>query len=113
GIAGRPDALSRFRPAGTGPAPDARRGQCCCGGVVREGAGTLMTEHSGKKSVLAIGIDPAFADLSAMPGFTADMVRAYLDSQINRIAGFGYDVESCLIDLGDTAEQVVEQALRS
>ncbi len=72
-----------------------------------------MTEHSGKKSVLAIGIDPAFADLSAMPGFTADMVRAYLDSQINRIAEFGYDVESCLIDLGDTAEQVVEQALRS
>ena len=66
-----------------------------------------------RKAVLAIGIDPAFADLNAIQGFTAEMVRAYLDSQINRVTEFGYDVETCLIDLGDTAEQVVERALRS
>ncbi|KQX34364.1 hypothetical protein ASD04_17155 [Devosia sp. Root436] len=72
-----------------------------------------MVQQNTPKSVLAIGIDPAFVDLSTMPGFTADVVRAYLDAQINRIAEFGYDVESCLIDLGDTAERVVEKALRS
>lgn len=72
-----------------------------------------MSDPHSTKTVLAIGIDPAFADLSAMPGFTADMVRTYLDSQINRIREFGYEVESCLIDLGDTAETVVTGALRS
>ena len=41
------------------------------------------------------------------------MVRAYLDAQINRIRDFGHEVESCLIDLGDTAEAVVEKAVRS
>lgn len=65
------------------------------------------------KAVLAIGIDPAFADLSAMPGFTAEMVGAYLDSQINRVRTFGYDVESCLIDRGETAESAVRAALES
>lgn len=72
-----------------------------------------MSESTATKRVLAIGIDPAFADLSAMPGFTADMVRAYLDSQINRVREFGYEVESCLTDLGETAEAQVEAALRS
>jgi len=65
-----------------------------------------------KKVVLAIGLDPAFVDLSVMPGYTAEMVRAYLLSQVNRIATFGHEVQSCLIDTGDTAEQVVEAALR-
>ncbi|KRA55756.1 hypothetical protein [Devosia sp. Root635] len=72
-----------------------------------------MAQQTLAKTVLAIGIDPAFADLSAMPGYTVDVVRAYLDAQINRIGEFGYEVESCLVDLGDTAEGVVEKALRS
>jgi hypothetical protein len=41
------------------------------------------------------------------------MVRTYLDAQINRIREFGHEVQSCLIDTGDTAEQLVEAALRS
>lgn len=65
------------------------------------------------KAVLAIGIDPAFADLSALPGYTADMVRAYLLSQTARVEEFGYEVETCLIDTGETAERVVEAALRA
>lgn len=72
-----------------------------------------MTNESPTKSVLAIGIDPAFADLSALPGYTPDMVRAYLESQIGRVREFGYKVQSCLIDQGNTAGQVVEAALRS
>lgn len=65
------------------------------------------------KSVLAIGLDPAFVDLSALPGFTPEMVRTYLDSQINRVREFGYEVESCLVDRGETAEQIVAAALRA
>jgi hypothetical protein len=71
-----------------------------------------MAHATETKRVLAIGIDPAFADLSALPGFTPDMVRTYLQSQIERVRDYGYEVESCLIDLGDTAESVVERALR-
>jgi len=65
------------------------------------------------KTVLAIGIDPAFADLSAFPTLTPDLVRAYLDEQIGRLRSFGYSVDSCLVDLGATAEHVIETALRA
>jgi len=64
-----------------------------------------------QKAVLAIGLDPAFADLSALPGYTPDMVRAYLLTQTARVREFGYEVETCLIDTGDTAERVVEEVL--
>lgn len=66
-----------------------------------------------KKSVLAIGIDPAFVDYTALPQFTPQMFRSYIDAQIERMRGMGYDVTSCLIDLGDTAEAVSAQALKS
>jgi len=65
------------------------------------------------KSVLAIGLDPAVVDFSAFPGLTPELVRAYIDAEIGRLGDLGYATESCLIDLGDTALQVVEQALRS
>ncbi|MBX5463279.1 MAG: hypothetical protein IRZ28_19585 [Steroidobacteraceae bacterium] len=64
-------------------------------------------------SVLAIGLDPRFADLSAFPQLTPELVRDYIDAQIDRVRQAGYDVESCLIDRGETAEAVVERALRS
>ena len=35
--------------------------------------------------VLALGLDPKFVDLTSMPGLTTDVVRAYLDSQIERV----------------------------
>ena len=66
-----------------------------------------------KKAVLAIGLDPVFADLSATPQFTPELVRHYLDAQIARIRTLGYDVVSCLVDRGETAEATVEAALRS
>jgi hypothetical protein len=64
-------------------------------------------------AVLAIGIDPAFADLGALPGFTPDMVRAYLVSEVNRTRDYGYDVDICLIDPGDAAGTAVAAALRA
>jgi hypothetical protein len=65
------------------------------------------------RKVLAIGIDPAFIDYTAMPQFTGEMFRGYIDAQIERVRTAGFDVTSCLIDLGDTAEAVTTQALKS
>jgi hypothetical protein len=66
-----------------------------------------------KRTVLAIGIDPAFVDFSAFPGYSPELLRNYIDAQIERLRSLGYEVESCLIDLGDTAEAVVAKAVRS
>lgn len=65
------------------------------------------------KSVLAIGIDPAFADLSAHPEISVDLVRAYIDQQIDGLRRAGYEVASCLVDKGETASDVVNAALRA
>ncbi|HVW68592.1 MAG TPA: hypothetical protein VHB68_06430 [Steroidobacteraceae bacterium] len=64
-----------------------------------------------RKRVLAIGIEPAFADLSAMPGLTADLVRTFIDAQIERLRSLGYEAESCLIEPGEAAERTVRTAL--
>jgi hypothetical protein len=66
-----------------------------------------------KKTVLAIGIDPGFADLAAFPQFTPELVRSYIDAQIERLRELGFEVDSCLIDLGETAEAVATMALKS
>ena len=66
-----------------------------------------------QKTVLAIGIDPQFVDFSTFPGFTVELFRSYIDAQIEQLRGLGFDTESCLIDLGDTAESVTAAALRS
>lgn len=66
-----------------------------------------------KKSVLAIGIDPAFVDFSAFPKYTPELLRNYIDAQIDQLRGLGYEAESCLIDLGGTAEAFVARVLRS
>jgi NAD(P)H-hydrate repair Nnr-like enzyme with NAD(P)H-hydrate dehydratase domain len=64
-----------------------------------------------KKTVLAIGIDPSFVDYSAFPGLTAELVSNFIEAQIAKLRVLGYDAESCLIDLGDTAEMVAKGAL--
>ena len=64
-------------------------------------------------SVLAIGLDPAFADFAAFPELTPDLIKAFIDSQLERLRGLGYEVDSCLVDLGDTAETVAKRHLRS
>jgi hypothetical protein len=65
------------------------------------------------KSVLALGLDPACADLTPFPGLTPDLVRAFIEAQLERLRGLGYDVESCLIDPGETAEAVTARHLTS
>ena len=66
-----------------------------------------------RKTVLAIGIDPVFVDYTALPQFTPEMFRGYIDAQIERVRSLGYEVTGCLIDLGETAEAVTAQALKS
>ena len=63
-------------------------------------------------TVLALGLDPHFADLTSMPNLTPELVRAFIDSQLERIRALGFRVESCLIDSGQTAEAVLKESLR-
>jgi len=64
-------------------------------------------------NVLALGLDPKFADLSQMPGITPATVQSYVDAQLERVRGLGYYVESCQVDAGETAEVVTKLHLES
>jgi len=66
-----------------------------------------------RRSVLAIGIDPAFADFTTLPGLTPELVRHHIDAELERVRAVGFEVESCLIDLGETAEATTSAALTS
>src|SRR5512143_878824 len=65
------------------------------------------------KTVLAIGIDPAFVDVSKFPHLPAELVRSYIAAELQRLRDDGYEVVPGLIDLGATAEQVTAAALAS
>jgi len=62
-------------------------------------------------SVLAIGFDPAVVDLKDAPGISPEMVRSFIESQLERVRSLGYNVESCLVDRGETAEATVADHL--
>jgi hypothetical protein len=64
-------------------------------------------------TVLAIGLDPRFADLSAMPQLTPELIRAYIDAEIARARSLGLAVDVCLIAPGEAALAEVEAALRA
>ncbi len=64
-------------------------------------------------AVLAIGLDPRFADFSTMPHLTPELVRAYVEAEIARVREFGFDVETRLIAPGEAAEAEIEVALRA
>ena len=65
-----------------------------------------------KKTVLAIGIEPSFVDFSAFPNLAPELLNQFIETQIEKLRALGYDAESCLIDLGETAEAVTVAALR-
>lgn len=66
-----------------------------------------------EKTVLALGLDPAFADFTRFPDLTPDLIRAFIDSQLERLRNLGYVVDSCLVDLGETAEAVTAEHLKA
>lgn len=59
-------------------------------------------------AILALGLDPSFVEL---PGLAPEVVRAFIDAELDRLRSAGYEVVNCLVDLGDTAEQVLRQAI--
>ena len=66
-----------------------------------------------KKKVLLIGIDPKLIDpnLSTATGWDANRVRAAAQDTNKRLMDLGYEVQGCLVDLGETAESVVSDTL--
>ena len=64
-------------------------------------------------AVLAIGLDPRFADYSTMPQFTPELVRAYIEAEVDRVRRAGFEVSTCLLAPDETAEADVEALLRS
>ena len=65
------------------------------------------------KSVLALGLDPAFADFTQFPDLTPEAIARFIDSQLERLRTLGYEVISCLVDSGETAETVTARCLAS
>ncbi len=68
-----------------------------------------------KKSVLVIGLDPTLIDFSKpgyAPGMDATKVLAGLKSSEDELTRLGYSVQMCLTDFGETAEAVVQSALK-
>ena len=64
-------------------------------------------------AVLALGLDPTFVALPNSPRLTPELVRAFIEAQMERLRSLGYMVESCLVDLGETAEAVTRDRLRA
>jgi hypothetical protein len=73
-----------------------------------------------KKKVLLIGIDPKLIDFSKVTtanitintaGWDANRVRAAGQDAGKRLTELGYEVQSCRVDLGKTAENVVSDIL--
>ena len=63
--------------------------------------------------VLAIGLDPSFADFEAMPQLTPKLIQAYIDLEIARVRERGFDVDLRLIAPGMAGEAEIETALRA
>jgi DNA-binding LacI/PurR family transcriptional regulator len=67
------------------------------------------------KRVLVIGLDPTLIDFSQpgyAPGMDAMKVLAGLKASEDELTRLGYSVQMCLTDFGETAEAVVQSALK-
>ena len=68
-----------------------------------------------EKSVLLVGLDPKLIDFSQPgypPGMDATKVLAGLKSSEDELTSLGYSVQMCLTDFGETAEAVLQNALK-
>ena len=64
-------------------------------------------------TVLAVGLDPACVDLTSMPGLTADLIKNYIESELERVRGLGYAVDGCLVCTDGTAVEALLDRLRN
>jgi len=66
------------------------------------------------RRVLVIGLDPSLIDFSQpgyQPGMDAKKVMAGLKASEEELTRLGYEVQACLTDFGETAEEVVRRQL--
>ncbi|MCI0446594.1 hypothetical protein L0152_25740 [bacterium] len=67
------------------------------------------------KSVLCVGLDPKLIDFTQPgypPGMDATKVLTGLKSSEDELTSLGYVVQMCLTDFGETAETVLQNALK-
>jgi hypothetical protein len=66
-----------------------------------------------KKKVLWIGIDPKLIDsnLATTTGWDTNRVKLAVQDANKRLMELGYALQTCLTDLGETAESVVSDKL--
>jgi hypothetical protein len=65
-----------------------------------------------KKSVISIGLHPDVVNYSLFPGLTHEKLTQDLKAQEEQLQKLGFDTTFCLVDLGETAEQVVRTTLQ-
>ena len=67
-----------------------------------------------KKKVLGLGIDPKLINsnlANTTGGWDASRVHAAAQDAIGRLMDLGYEVQTCFVDFGETAESVVSDIL--
>jgi len=65
------------------------------------------------KSVLLIGLLPSVVDFAAFPNLTEEKLARGLKAEEEGLRALGFDVAWCLVDLGQTAEEVARAAVRA
>ena len=65
-----------------------------------------------KKAIINIGLHPDVVDYALFPGLTKEKLSHGLQAQKEGLEKLGFEVTMCLVDLGETAEQVTATALR-
>ncbi len=64
------------------------------------------------KNVMSIGLHPDVVNYALFPGLTKEKLTQDLKAQEEELQKSGFATTFCLIDLGETAEQVARAALR-
>jgi hypothetical protein len=64
------------------------------------------------KRVMSIGLHPDVVNYAMFPGLTHEKLTQDLKAQEAELQKLGFDTTFCLVDLGQTAEQVARAALQ-
>jgi len=104
----QPPARSILRDSSTAQ-PGAQQYQAGTARGIPEDNG--KADSMAQKRVLLIGIDPTLVDFDPARGLNADRVRAAGDEATARLEALGHEVQTCIVDRGETAESVVRKTL--
>lgn len=62
-------------------------------------------------TVLALGLDPSAVDLADSSDLTPDLIKAFIEAQLQRVREAGYQVNTCLVDTSGFADAVTAKCL--